>query len=258
MARNDPVDMSAVRPVQVRRLTDEVAEKIRAFILDENLVEGTRLPSERSLAEMLGASRPTVSQALRSLTLMGLVEIRRGSGAYVLRQPDRSVTNSLNLLFELERENVASLVELRLWLEQLGVREAARRGSPADMVRLRDSLARLAASVGETSTWIAADTVFHATVVGLSNNPFLTAIYESTHTAVIRYEYQRWVDDDEVPTWLRPDAAGSQLAIHEPIVAALEAGDVDAAQAAVLRHNEVMRQHLDSAEAARRPAGAPR
>jgi GntR family transcriptional repressor for pyruvate dehydrogenase complex len=135
------------------------------------------------------------------------------------------------------------------------VQEAARRGTEADLVRLRDSLRRLAASVGGTSTWIAADTVFHATVVGMSHNPFLTAIYESTHTAVIRHEYQRWVENDEVPSWLRPDGADAQLAIHEPIVAALEAGDLASAQAAVLRHNEVMRQHLDSAEADRRTGG---
>ena len=244
--RGRPVDMSTVRPVQLPRLADEVADKIRSFILAENLVEGTRLPSERSLADMLGASRPTVSQALRSLTLTGLIEIRRGSGAYVLRQPDRSITNSLSLLFELERDNVAHLVDLRLWLEQLGVREAVHHGGEADLAVVRDSLRRLAASVGETATWIAADTVFHATVVSLSGNPFLTAIYESVHTAVLGYEYQAWVEEDVVPQWLRPEAADSQLAIHEPIVAALEAGDLDAAAAAVAHHHEVMRQHLDS------------
>ncbi len=244
--RTDPVDMSAVPPVQVPRLTDEVAGKIGAFILDQDLVEGTRLPSERNLAEMLGASRPTVSQALRTLSLMGLVEVRRGSGAYVLRQPDRSITTSLTTLFELERDNVAQLVELRQWLEQLGVQEATTRRTADDLARVRESLRRLADSVGETSTWIAADTVFHATVVGVSGNPFLTAIYESVHTAVLRYEYRSWVDRDEVPRWLRPNAAEGQLALHEPIVTALEAGDIDAALAAVARHNAVMRQHLDS------------
>jgi GntR family transcriptional repressor for pyruvate dehydrogenase complex len=244
--RSVPVDMSAVRPVQVPRLTDEVADKIRSFVLDHDLVAGTRLPSERNLAEMLGASRPTVSQALRSLSLTGLVEIRRGSGAYVLRQPDRSIMTSLTTLFELERDNVTHLVELRQWLEQLGVQEAATRRTRDDLAGLRDSLRRLADSVGETSTWIAADTVFHATVVAVSGNPFLTAIYESVHTAVLRYEYQSWVDRDEVPQWLRPDAAEGQLALHEPIVTALESGDVAAALAAVARHNAVMRQHLDS------------
>lgn len=96
------------------RVSDEVAEEIRRLIEAEHLAEGTRLPSERDLAERFGASRPMVSQALRMLSLMGLVEIRRGSGAYVLRRPQTMVTASVTLMLDLDHGSVGELADLRL------------------------------------------------------------------------------------------------------------------------------------------------
>jgi GntR family transcriptional repressor for pyruvate dehydrogenase complex len=247
---NLPVDISAMDKVVVKRLSDEVAEKIRTFILERNLEEGTRLPSERVLAEQFGASRPTVSQALRTLSLMGLVEIRRGSGAYVLRQPDITMRASVNLMLELEAGSISRLADFRFWLETLGVRQSAA-GAGADATQLaRAALERLRTSIGETSSWIAADTIFHSTIVSLAGNPYLTSIYESVHTALIAFEYRPWVENNEVPEWLRPDQAEAQMALHEPIVAAIEAGDTEAAVEAVRHHHEAMLEHLRQSRAA--------
>jgi GntR family transcriptional repressor for pyruvate dehydrogenase complex len=241
---NLPVDISAMDKVVVKRLSDEVAEKIRTFILERNLEEGTRLPSERVLAEQFGASRPTVSQALRTLSLMGLVEIRRGSGAYVLRQPDITMRASVDLMLELKAGSISSLADFRFWLETLGVRESVAGVGPDSTRLARTALERLRTSVGETSAWIAADTIFHSAVVSLAGNPYLTSVYESVHTAVISYEYRPWVDNNDVPDWLRPDQAEQQFALHEPIVDAIEAGDIEAAVAAVRHHHVAMLQHL--------------
>jgi hypothetical protein len=67
------------RPVEPSRLADEVVDQIGQIILDRNLTEGTQLPSERLLAQQLCASRPIVSQALPTQSMMGLVEIKPGS-----------------------------------------------------------------------------------------------------------------------------------------------------------------------------------
>jgi GntR family transcriptional repressor for pyruvate dehydrogenase complex len=251
-----PVDMSAVSLVPPKRLSDEVAEKIRSFIIEQRLEEGTRLPSERSIAEQFGASRPTVSQALRTLSLMGLVEIRRGSGAYVMRQPDINITVSVNLMLELDSSSASSLADLRVWLETLGVRETADHVGADSLHLARTALERLRASVGTTSAWIAADTIFHSTIVGMAGNPYLTSIYESVHTAVISYEHRPWVENDTVPDWLRPEQAEAAIALHEPIVAALEAGDAQAAVLAVRNHHEAMLEHLLSQRSAQRGSDA--
>ncbi|WP_030483374.1 FadR/GntR family transcriptional regulator [Nocardioides aequoreus] len=234
------LDVTALGPISVPRLSDAIAEQIRDLIEGQDLQEGTKLPSERVLAERFGTSRPTVSQAIRTLALRGLVESRRGSGAYVLRRLDPDDVPQVPSLLSPDAGNLDALVELRGWLEGLGVQHAG----AADLGGVRRALERLAESVGETSTWIAADTVFHAAVVRLAGNPVLTTLYERVHTSLLEHEYRAWVERDEVPAWLAPSEAGSQMALHEPIVAALERGDTAAALVACDRHNQVMREHL--------------
>ncbi|MEV7091191.1 FadR/GntR family transcriptional regulator [Streptomyces sp. NPDC093085] len=245
---DESLDVTGIAPISIPRLSDTIADQIRDLIVSQDLKEGTRLPSERLLAERFGTSRPTVSQAIRTLSLMGLVESRRGSGAYVLRRPDQS-ESAAGTLLTANADNLEHLLELRLWLEGLGVQQAIERGPEGGIAKARQALQRLTQSVGETSTWIAADTLFHATLVDLVGNPVLTRIYEQAHTSLLEYEYKEWVENDEVPAWLAPAAADEQMALHEPIVDALERGDVDAALAAVRRHNDVMREHLLSRSA---------
>ncbi|WP_432845724.1 FadR/GntR family transcriptional regulator [Amycolatopsis sp. CA-161197] len=248
--RASPVPLEGITPLPTTRLADEVAARIRALIISEDVEEGARLPSERELAERFAASRPTVSQALRSLSLMGLVEIRRGSGAYVVRRPESMVTASVNLMLDLDRRSVGDLMQLRLWLETLGVEEAARRTTapdPEERAEVLSALTRLTSSAGTMSEWIAADTVFHATVVRSSGNPYLAAMYESVHTAVLSFEFQQWVDTESAPSWLETTGADEQRALHEPIARAVLDRDPEAARKAVAAHHQRMAEHLNEA-----------
>ncbi|MDG4830559.1 GntR family transcriptional regulator [Solwaraspora sp. WMMD1047] len=245
------VALGAVRQVTSNRLADDVAEQIRQLIISKDLAEGSRLPSERHLASMFGASRPIVSQALRSLSLMGLVEIKQGSGAYIMRRPESAIAASVNLMLDLDRQSLSHLVDLRLWLETLGATEGIRQ-SGADLDHVRTALHRLNDSMaGGTSAWIAADTVFHAAVVRTSGNPFLTSIYEAIHTAVISYEYEDWVSRDRVPEWLLPSNADAQMAIHKPILDAMADRDDAAVRRAIRHHHDVMLQHIERSRESR-------
>jgi GntR family transcriptional repressor for pyruvate dehydrogenase complex len=248
--RRRAAELPGIQPVSLARVSDQVAGQIRRLITRERLAEGQRLPPERDLAERFGVSRPMVSQALRMLSLMGLVEIRQGSGAYVLRRPEAMVTASVGLMLDLDHGSLGELAELRLWLETLGVGHAARREPPAAVAGLADALARLATATGSASAWIAADTVFHANAVAAAGNAYLAAVYEGVHTAVLSHEYEHWVRTDTEPAWLAPPGAAALLALHRAIYDAVAAGDAAAAQAAVVHHHEVMLEHLAAAPAA--------
>jgi GntR family transcriptional repressor for pyruvate dehydrogenase complex len=248
--RADPVALPGIEPLTTTRLADDVAERIRSLIISENVQDGARLPAERDLAERFGASRPTVSQALRTLSLMGLVEIRRGSGAYVLRQPESMVTTSVTLMLDLDEDSVGNLMQLRLWLETVGVQEAAAR-KPAltaeEKDQILDALNRLGDANRTASERIAADTVFHATVVGIARNPYLTTMYESVHTAVLSYEFKQWVQGETVPKWLKGPVSKRQLALHESIANAVLGQDPEEAKKAVIAHHRAMADHMNAA-----------
>ncbi len=228
---------------------EEIAGQIEQLIVSARLPEGARLPSERDLALLAGASRPTVSQAIRVLVVKGLVESRRGSGAYVRRKPETSLAATVSLMLSLNQESVAHLNDLRLWLESDGITQAIRCGSPAEVDAGEAALRELAASAGDTSAWISADTLFHATLVRASHNPYLASIYESVHETLINYEYRDWIGSGTVPGWLRPGEAAGLTALHEPILAAVRDRDEEAGRAAVLRHHHVMSRHLAASRA---------
>jgi GntR family transcriptional repressor for pyruvate dehydrogenase complex len=178
---------------------------------------------------------------------MGLVEIRRGSGAYVVRRPETMVTASVNLMLDLDQRSLSDLMQLRLWLETLGAREAAARApdpASAGDAAISAALGHLGDSARHASEVIAADTVFHATVVRSAGNLYLAAIYESVHTAALSFEYRHWVDTESVPDWLRDTSPEQHLALHEPIAAAVLDRDPDAAARAVAAHHRVMLGHI--------------
>ena len=227
----------------------EIAGQIERLIVSAGLPEGTRLPSERDLAQLTSASRPTVSQAIRILVVKGLVESRRGSGAYVRRKPETSLAATVSLMLSLNQESVTHLNDLRLWLESDGITQAIRRSTPAEVAAGEAALRTLAASAGNTAAWISADTLFHATLVRASHNPFLASIYESVHETLINYEYRDWIGSGTVPGWLRPAEAAGLTALHEPILAAVRDRDEDAGRIAVLRHHHVMAEHLAASHA---------
>jgi GntR family transcriptional regulator, transcriptional repressor for pyruvate dehydrogenase complex len=134
------------------------------------------------------------------------------------------------------------LAELRLWLETLGAVPAARRGGAA---HLDVSLRRLAGATGSAAAWIAADTVFHAKVVRAAGQRVPDRLVRRcAHGPVLSQEHELWVRTETEPGWLTGPRASVLLKIHQAIFDAVAAGDARAAQAAVLRHHEVMLEHL--------------
>jgi len=90
------------------------------------LPRGARLPPERELAQRFGVSGPTVREAIRGLSALGLVEVRHGSGAYVAPNIDGIVAVSLGALIQLEEVGVEELIRLCGRAERV-CRQAGRR-----------------------------------------------------------------------------------------------------------------------------------
>lgn len=266
--------LHALRPVGRRRLADDIVEQIRRLIVEEELEAGARLPSERDLAERCRSSRAVVAQALRTLSLMGLVEIRAGSGAYVLRNPATMVRASVDLVLELRQGSMDHLCQLRLWLETLGAIEGAAAADEAHLRQLEAAFDRLAACDANASSLMAADANFHALLVAGAGNPYLTALYENVHTAVVTVEHERWVRTDDAPGWLGSSHAEEHVRLHRPILDAVRARDEQATRAALLAHHAALLEHLvtvrgdpgagvaaaapDRVSGARPPASRPR
>ncbi len=73
-----------IQSIEPRRLYRQIADQIRGLVRSGEYAVGSRLPPERDLAKQLGVSRPSVREAIIALEVEGLVEVRIGSGIYVL------------------------------------------------------------------------------------------------------------------------------------------------------------------------------
>src|SRR4249920_204198 len=120
------------KPVESRRLYQQIADQIRELIQRGGFDVGTRLPAERDLAQQLGVSRPSLREALIALDVEGSVEIRSGSGVYVCSPPERSTRATAAL-----GESPTELMQARAALEGSVVVLACAHGNAEALTRLR-------------------------------------------------------------------------------------------------------------------------
>ena len=107
-------------------LTDEAIEKIREMIVSGQLQPGQRLPREADLAVRLGLSRSSLREAVRALSLVRILDVRRGDGTYVSSLAADSLLDALTFIIEFHRDaSVLELLEVRRILEPAATARAA-------------------------------------------------------------------------------------------------------------------------------------
>ncbi|HKY15574.1 MAG TPA: GntR family transcriptional regulator, partial [Microthrixaceae bacterium] len=128
----------ALRPLQRPRLYEQVVDQIQAWIAQNGLEVGDRLPPERELASRLGVSRATVSQALVAMEVVGMVSVRHGDGV-VLVEPAGSakVVNALRR----HAQQLPEIIEAREALETKLAALAAGRRTESDLAAMDEALA---------------------------------------------------------------------------------------------------------------------
>ncbi|MQY04410.1 FadR/GntR family transcriptional regulator [Actinomadura macrotermitis] len=157
----------SLTPVPGGSTVDAVLDQLQAEVSGGSWPVGERIPGELELAARLGVSRPAVREAIRALTHVGVLEVRRGDGTYV-----RSGADPRPLLRRVERASLRDVFEMQLAYDVQAARLAARRRTGADLERL-DALLRARAEAGGADEFGAADARFHLGVVEATGNPVL-------------------------------------------------------------------------------------
>lgn len=208
-----------------RRLYQQTADRVRQLIAKGDYQAGTRLPAERELAQQLGVSRPSLREALIALEIDGTIEIRMGSGIYVLNTSKPS-GNGRSL-----GESPSELMQARAVIESAIIVQAAATMTEETLATLRATLEAMADDIANTRKPIEQDRAFHLIIAESTGNTLLAEIVEnlfderhSPMTAGIRGHFET------TESWT------SALTEHHAILAALEARDPLAAQAAMHSH----------------------
>lgn len=172
-----------LRPLAQESRPEKVQNALAALIQSAGLQPGDRLPAERSLAEQLCVSRPTVREAMRNWQAMGLVEMRVGSGTY-LRQQVGPDSIHVPVTFQLERRAVMQALELRRAIETDAARLAAVRADAATLARIEAALVAMETVYARHGVAIRQDKTFHEEVYRASGNPLYLQIYRDIITRI--------------------------------------------------------------------------
>ncbi len=228
-------------------------------MLEERLVAGewppgSRMPSERVLAQQYTVSRPVIREALRSLQERGLISVAAGRGSFVRQIRPTSDGGDPLLLVRRGEVTARHLVVARAMLEGQAAALAAEHRSEddlADMRRILDALDHQSALSARADL----DVAFHEAIAIASRNPVIQIMFGSirplTHGVMLRSLTDRAV-------------TGAALPLHNVILEAIASKNPDAARVAMTEHIEAA-QHfygtdLDVALSDvlnRRAAGAP-
>jgi GntR family transcriptional regulator, transcriptional repressor for pyruvate dehydrogenase complex len=171
------------KPLQKARLYEQVVEQIQQTIIDGKLKPGDRLASERDLAEMFQVGRPTIREALRTLGIMGLIEVRTGQKGSIVRACDIShyvetLRIQLSWLVKADERTREELWEVRKPIERAIAHAAAANATPKDMKTLKGLIRKMASSAGDMPGYFALALEFHRELARATRNRVYPLIWQ--------------------------------------------------------------------------------
>ena len=220
-----------LQTVEPQRLYRQIAEQLRSLVTSGEFPPGSRLPAERDLAKQLGVSRPSVREALIALEVEGWVEVRTGSGVYVLERPGQ--LNGHAVKVPAAEWGPLELIRARRVVEGETAALAAAQGKRKDIDAMARAIDTMRADADRNVMPLDGDRAFH------------TAIVQASGNVVLIETVQGFWDSRRGPLFERlggyfetVDSWRCAIAEHEAIHDAIRARDAAAARVA-------MHEHLD-------------
>ncbi|TDT34323.1 FadR/GntR family transcriptional regulator [Naumannella halotolerans] len=214
----------------------EVAQSLLKLFTTGSIPPGTRLPPERQLAASLNVGRSAVREALAALELLGIVDVRPGSGTYLRGSASELLPQSLRWGLLIGGESTQELLELRAGLETYAARLAAERADEDGQAELAELVARMDRQVAEDlAAFSATDQEFHQRLAVAARNSVLLDLLHVTRS-LLRVYADRAVQD-------RPGAERA-VAEHRAILDAVARRDPDQAARAMTAHMRTATKRL--------------
>ncbi|MGB7338207.1 MAG: FadR/GntR family transcriptional regulator [Phototrophicaceae bacterium] len=160
-------------------ISDQITDQILSMIREQQLKPGDKLPPERELASLMGVSRATLREALRSLAIMNVVELKHGSGTFVTSLEPKLLVENFGLIFSLTDHSFLQLIIARKVIEPGTTALTAKSITADGIMILEDILARSHDCLNSSpQTFPELDIEFHVTLASFSGNALLTRIMQ--------------------------------------------------------------------------------
>jgi len=242
-----PAIKSKIRPIKKTSISDEIVDQLLALIASGDLKPGQRLPSERELCKNFNAGRSSLREALRCLSIVGVLTARVGEGTSVSMNGGKFLGKIVEWRIITEKHDIENLMQVRIALEGVTAASAALRGAEDELAKLELVIKKMEAALNDEKRFAALDLEFHITMASISKN-FL--IYDLV--AMIRGQLEKTLHK----VLLLPNAMPLTLKEHIAIWNAIKRHDPDAASAAMQSHlKSALKRYTDSLVKEKPPSG---
>jgi GntR family transcriptional repressor for pyruvate dehydrogenase complex len=219
-----PARFMPIQTIEPRRLYRQIADQVRGLVERGEYQVGARLPPERDLALQLGVSRPSVREALIALEVEGLVEVRMGSGIYVLPIAEARAR-------PVSAEGPLETIRARQLIESELAAYAAAHMKKAQIAGLRNAVALMQQEVDTGHTPTRGDRLFHLRIAEACENSVLqrivTELFDERHNPLFE---QLGSHFETARSWTMA------IAEHSAVVIAIANRAPDAARLAMAAH----------------------
>ncbi len=211
-------------------LPTTIADSLETTILASDYSEKEKLPSEQTLADNFGVSRPVIREAIKILCARGLVVQKTGEGNFVSEVDTSFVINAVNRYVQMNRLDINYVFEVRSNLETMAAKLAAERGSEEDFETLRSINEEMERNMDSIEDRTNLDIEFHAQVARISKNPLL----ESFILSMANILHEIFMKS----LYTSPEGNLDGIEFHKRIIDALMRKNPDEAE-------RIMRAHMD-------------
>jgi GntR family transcriptional repressor for pyruvate dehydrogenase complex len=206
------------------RLYEQLVEELIQFIEAESVGIGELLPPERELAEQLGVSRATLSQALVALEVLGVIDVHHGTGATVISRP--SLATVIRGLRE-HSSRLPDIIEARRTIEVRLAELAADRRTDEDMRLIDEALQSMADEIADGARGVNGDELFHGAVTAAAHSPVLAQMMGLIHEMIL---------ESRIESLGQPGRPQQSLKSHRTIAEAIRGRAPEAAASAMENH----------------------
>jgi len=213
-----------LRPVTRPRLYEVIVEQLCAYIADNGMMPGEKLPAERDLATKLSVSRASLSQALVALEVQGVLSVRHGDGAILVRRPTEE--RAIKALRE-HADRIPDVIEAREALEVKLAGLAAARRTDAEMAAIDAAIATMEAEVEAGERGVVGDEMFHEAI---------TAAAHSSLLAKLMHEISGLIRETRIESLSQANRPRASLEGHRKIADAVRKQDPREASRAMAEH----------------------
>ena len=218
-----------LNPVKNIKVYEVIMEEIKDIVKKGELKSGEKLPSERELADKLEVSRTSVREALKVLTMLGLIESKHGEGNFIKSNFENSLLEPLSIVFLLIGSKNEDIIELRRIIEPEAAGLAAKNITESELRDLKEIMKELNNSL-DAEICAQLDKKFHYKIAQASGNHLISTIMFSISSLIEKY-----IDSSRIHN-INKKVVKLQ---HEEIYKALESRDSKKASEYVKKHLEL-------------------